>query len=364
MNAESRRIDPVVLIGTGLVGASIGIRLTNAGLRVHLRDRVRSHAVVAAGLGAGVLDEPTDELVRLVIVATPPDSLAAVVTKALARYPNAVVTDVGSVKASVLAALGGVDSGRYVGSHPMAGSQFSGPLTAAGDLFEDRTWVITPRPENPVEAVEAVRGLAHICGARVVEMPPDVHDQAVAQVSHLPHLMSILTAAHLRVVPREHLHLAGQGIRDVTRIAGSDPGLWRQILGANTHAVRTELEGVKADLDELLGLLDSPIELEEFLSRGLAGARSLPGKHGQHRREFAQVVVEIPDEPNALGRLFTEIGDLGVNVEDIHITHDDTRQIGFLSIDVAQEHAGRLAADLVERGWRVRNPPQEGPWHP
>lgn len=345
----------VLIVGAGLVGASIGLALSGAGRQVHLADRVRSHSMVAAGLGAGTIEPPDPEEVSLVVAAVPPDALAEVIGGALRRFPHATVTDVGSVKAPIVERVGGLAGAeRYVPSHPMAGSQYTGPLTADARLFVDRTWVITPLPANARSDVEAVERLARDCGARIVTMSPEDHDVAVAQVSHVPHLMSILTAGHLRDVPVSHLRLAGQGIRDVTRIAGSDPALWRQILSANARAVRTELDGIRRDLGELLGVLDDPAELEVFLGRGRSGALSLAGKHGRSAEQFAAVVVEIPDEPRALARLFTDVADLGVNVEDVAIEHDQVRQVGYLAIQVKAEAAERLGADIVERGWAVR----------
>ena len=344
---------PVVVIGAGLVGASIGCALTDAGIRVHLEDRVPSHAMVAASRGAGVVQHAPADLVELVIVATPPASVAATVDDALDRFPNATVTDVASVKAIILKRLNAEDASRYVGSHPMAGSQFTGPLTASGSLFIDRTWVITPSEANPCEHVERVRRLAALCGSRIVEMDPATHDQAVAQVSHLPHLMSILTAGHLREVPSEHLLLAGQGIRDVTRIAGSDPVLWRQILFANRQAVRDELAGIRTDLDELLTILDEPDDLEGFLARGRAGARSLPGKHGLAAEDFVTIIIEIPDTPGALARLFGDIDEAGVNIEDLSIEHDPDRLYGWLSVAVDPVSAERLTFAMQRAGWTL-----------
>ncbi|MDO4785221.1 MAG: prephenate dehydrogenase [Propionibacteriaceae bacterium] len=345
----------VVIVGAGLVGASIGLALSAAGQQVHLADRVRSHSMVAAGLGAGTIDPPDAEAISLVVVAVPPDALAEVIGQALRRFPNATVTDVGSVKAPVVdAVLGLPGAERYVPSHPMAGSQYAGPLTADATLFVDRTWVITPVPANARADVERVEWLARACGARIVTMSPRDHDVAVAQMSHVPHLMSILTAGHLREVPVPHLRLAGQGIRDVTRIAGSDPGLWRQILIANARAVRAGLEAIRSDLGELLEVLDDPDGLEAVLSRGRAGALSLAGKHGRSAEQLAAVVVEIPDEPRALARLFTDVADLGVNVEDVAIEHDQVRQVGYLAIQVKSDAADQLQGAIVERGWAVR----------
>lgn len=343
----------VLILGAGLVGSSLGLALTRAGYDVMLWDIVPSHSLVAAGLGAGrISDEATDDP-DLVVVATPPGVIPDLVAEVLAKFPGAVITDVGSVKAPILQAVAALapEHRRYVGSHPMAGSQFTGPLTASGDLFRDRTWVVTPVEGNTPEDVAAVEALARDVGARVVTMAPDAHDEAVAQVSHVPHLMSILTASHLRAVPSDHLRLAGQGIRDVTRIAGSDPGLWRQILTSNAEAVRHELSEVAEDLTHLIGVLDQPDELERFLAVGQAGAHSLVGKHGHDPLDTVQVTVEIPDEPRALGRLFTDIGEAGFNVEDFELTHDPVREVGYLSIAVERDVAEQLRANIVARGW-------------
>ena len=131
-------------------------------------------------------------------------------------------------------------------------------------------------------------------------MAADEHDEAVAQVSHLPQLMSSLTAGRLVDVPPEHLRLAGQGIRDVTRIAGSDPDLWQQIVAANADAVRIELLAVQDALAGLVAVLDDPEAVREFIARGRQGTRALPGKHGHRATDFAHVVVEIPDAPGSL----------------------------------------------------------------
>ncbi len=351
-------LSPTLVIGTGLVGASVALALTRAGVGVHLADRASSHARVAASLGGGTTARPEPDAVRLVVVAVPPDALPTVVERALASYPHATVTDVGSVKGTVLAALRatGADLSRYVGSHPMAGSQKMGPLTANADLFVDRTWVVTPHDTSAGHAVLDVQELARLCGARRVTMGAAHHDEAVAQVSHLPHLVSALVAAGLTRVPTEHLRLAGQGVRDVTRIAGSDPELWRQIITANRAAVRQELAGLQADLASVIQALDDPAAITELLERGREGTRALPGKHGLAPVDYARVVVEIPDEPGSLARLFADIETAGVNVEDLSIDHDVEREIGYLSLQVGPERADDLRTAMTAAGWRLREP--------
>lgn len=354
---SERELSPALVIGVGLVGASVAQALTRAGIQVHVEDKVSSHAQVAASRGAGSTAAPDPLAVRLVVVAVPPDALASVIGAALDSYPNATVTDVGSVKGTVLGELraGGRDLSRYVGSHPMAGSQRVGPLTATPDLFIDRTWVVTPHDTSAAHAVLDVSEAARLCGARLVSMGAAHHDEAVAQVSHLPHLVSVLVAGRLTEVPPEHLRLAGQGLRDVTRIAGSDPHLWRQIIGANSSAVREELAALRDDLDALITTLDQGADLVPILQRGLDGTRALPGKHGLAPVSYAHVVAEIPDTPGALGRLFRDIEAAGVNVEDLSIEHDLQAERGWLSVQVAPQLAAELAAALTGSGWTVRD---------
>ena len=347
-----------VVVGAGLIGASVGCALTAAGCSVHLRDRQTSHARVAAGLGAGTVEPAEPDSVDLVVVAVPPDAIAGVVAESLQSYPRAAVTDVGSVKAGVLDALWrrSVDLTRYVGSHPMAGSQHSGPLTARADLFTDRTWVVTPHRRSEPGAVARVQAAVRACGARPVVMDVDDHDAAVARVSHLPHLLSVLMAGHLTTVPERDLTLAGTGLRDVTRIAASDPGLWEQIVGANSAAVLHELRGVQDQLDLLVKAVEAMPDAEELraqLQRGVAGTRKIPGKHGAVAVAYSQVVVAIPDEPGALARLFSEVEAAGVNVEDIAIEHDPDREVGYLALSVRPEASEDLVARMVAHGWSV-----------
>lgn len=350
-------ISPTLVVGAGLIGASIGCALSEAGVVVHLRDRVRSHAVVAGGRGAGRLEAPNAHEVKLVVVAVPPAVIGQVVAASLEKYPNAAITDVGSVKARIVADLEAsrMNLRRYVGGHPMAGSHRTGPLTAVAELFVDRTWVVTPRPENPEWAVERVRQLALTCQARVLEMDAVQHDRAVAEVSHFPQLVSSLTAARLVQMPPDDLRLAGQGIRDVTRIAASDVGMWRQIVAANTMPIREQLVALRADLDHLIDSLDDPRTVIDLLTRGNAGVRALPAKRGKHPDEVVAVVVEIPDAPGALAQLFADVTVNGINIEDLSIEHDPERQVGYLSIEVATERADGLRQMIREHGWGLRS---------
>jgi len=354
-------IDPVLIIGAGLIGASIGQCLTEAGLKVFLTDADYAHAVVAASRGAGAVEAPDPATIRLVIVATPPSVTPAVVVEALEQYPTATVTDVASVKASiesaVLAKLAELDrlddARRYVSTHPMAGSHRTGPLTAAADLFTDRTWVIISRRDQEPKAIATCSCLIEACGAKQINLDANSHDQAVATVSHLPQLMSSLMAAQLTSAPAGDLALAGQGVRDVTRIARSDASMWGQIVTANAIALKQQLLAVQSDLADLVGRLDDPLAVANWLEKGKAGVAALPGKHGRAPVDLVAVVIQIPDTPGALAKLFTDIDAQGVNVEDLSIEHDPVREAGYLAVQVACERAESLATVLQEKGWQV-----------
>ena len=346
---------PVLVIGTGLLGTSIGMALAHAGVAVFLEDVRPENVRTATALGAGT-PAPPDASPGLVVVAVPPDHLARCIADAL-RGTGAVVTDVGSVKSAPLAAVGElvdeVALTRYVGSHPMAGSERSGPLAASAALFDGRPWAVTPHETSAVDAVRAVGELVVACGATPLRFTPAEHDRAVARTSHLPHLLAALVAGRLGDAPRTHLALSGQGVRDVTRIAAGDPGLWQQIIAANTTALSDLLRDVRADVDTLLEALSSGdrTALARVLGRGVAGTAVIPAKHGGPPRAETTVYVAVPDTPGELARLLSHTGEIGVNIEDLRIDHDPARQYGLVELSVATESVEHLLSSLAERGW-------------
>jgi prephenate dehydrogenase len=346
---------PVRIVGTGLIGTSIGLALVRLGVVVELVDADPDSALMAERIGAGsrlVELEP-----QLVVVAVPPDHVGAVVAEQL-EQTTAVVTDAASVKSKPLSDAGALtgDLSRYVGSHPMAGSERSGPLAGRADLFDGATWAITPHGTSDPEAVVLVRRLAEACGARTVELSVQDHDLAVARVSHLPHLMSALAAGALVDAPSAHLELSGQGVRDVTRIAGGDPGLWTQIVSANSTALTGLLEQIRAELDRVLVALskeDAADELTLILNHGVSGAVRVPGKHGAPHADHVTVLVTIPDRPGQLAKLFADAAASGANVEDLRIDHNPGRPAGEVELAVKPASADQLVRVLTERGWAV-----------
>ena len=348
-------VGPVEVVGAGLIGTSIALVCRRLGLDVVLRDSSAENVRTASGLGAGRPATDSDRP-QLVVVAVPPAAIADATVDALLRS-DAVVTDVGSVKAAPLEAVAArvraADLARYVGSHPMAGSERSGPLAASAALFDGRPWAVTPHAGADRSAVGLVEALVLECGAAPVVMDPADHDRAVARTSHLPHLAAVLVAGRLAHAPVEHLALSGQGVRDVTRVAASDPDLWRQILGSNAVAVLDLLGEVRTDLDTLIAAVaaGSGDDLTAILARGNAGTAAIPGKHGGPARPTRSVFVSVPDHPGELARLFGDAGEIGVNIEDVHIDHDPGRPVGLTELVVEQGSADHLMAALESRGW-------------
>lgn len=353
---------PVHVVGAGLLGTSIGLALRAAGVEVWLSDTNHEHVRTATGLGAGrpAPDRP-DAPAQLVVVACPPAYIADAVTDALEATPaTTVVTDVGSVKALPLAEVTDrVDEpalARYVGSHPMAGSERSGPLAAAATLFAGRPWAVTPHVHAGPAAIALVEELARRCGAEPVRLSPVEHDNAVARTSHLPHLLAVLAATRLAEATPDHLVLSGQGVRDVTRVAAGDPELYGQIIRANQAAVSELLAEVRAELDEVIDALigeaaDDGEALEAVLARGVAGTQMIPGKHGGPPLETAEVYVSVPDTPGELARLLADVGEIGVNLEDLRIDHDPGRPVGLVELVVSAHAAEPLRAALEAREW-------------
>ena len=356
-----------LVIGTGLIGTSAAIALSQRGVVVHLADHDPEQARTAAALGAGT-DEAPDGPVDLAIIAAPPAHVAGVLADAMRRGVARGYLDVASVKGGPRRELEtrGLDLSAYIGTHPMSGREKSGPLAATGDLFEGRPWVLTPTRDTDTEVLNLALELVSHCRAVPVVMDADAHDRAVALVSHMPHLMSSLVAARLQNAEEAAVRLCGQGIRDVTRIAASDPGMWIDILSANPGPVADLLSDVAADLEEAVQALRSlqssdeakrragTSGIEDVLRRGNAGRVRVPGKHGSAPRAYEIVAVLIDDQPGQLARIFADAGRAGVNIEDVRIEHATGQQAGLVQLMVEPQAAPVLTAALRERGWAIR----------
>jgi prephenate dehydrogenase len=374
-------------------------------VQVYLDDLSEANLKTAASLGAGISGLP-EEPVDLLIVAVPPGFVAATLADAQRRGLARAYTDVASVKdAPQRAAVSrGIDPKSYLGGHPMAGRERSGPLMARADLFEGRPWALTPTADTGRDALNRALELISLCGAVPVVMDAADHDRAVALISHAPHLVSSLMAARLEHASEDAARVAGTGVRDVTRIAAGDPELWEEILTSNAEAVADVLDEYAADLAVVISALrdlaadgvgdaatgiaatdaaladaaaDSGVaaagagtmegnepgsrnsgaareRLVDLLRRGNIGQSRIPGKHGAPRAAWGSVPIVISDAPGELARLFAAAGAAGVNIEDLRIEHSPGKDAGLVTLQVAPEAADSLALRLSERGWTVQ----------
>jgi len=349
----------VRVVGAGLLGASIGHALRAKGVDVVLADASPSQLRLAIDYGAGRAARE-DDAPRLIVVAVPPDVTADVIEAELTAHPDAVVTDVASVKLEPFDELRrrGIDLTRYIGSHPLAGRERGGAISARADLFIGRPWVVCRDEQTRPADLALVEALALDVGALLLEMTPQEHDRAVALTSHVPQVVASLLAGRLAEADEGSLRLAGQGVRDTTRIAASAPELWVQILGANAAPVVELLDALAGDLREVADALRAPDApgarraVADAIRQGNEGVERLPGKHGQNRR-FETMVVMVDDTPGQLGRLFGELGELGVNVEDLRLEHSPGAQFGLAEISVAPASLRGAIEGLEERGWRI-----------
>ena len=340
------------VIGTGLIGGSIGLALRERGWHVTGSDGDAARAARALELGAldAVGEDPDAEVT---FVATPVSSVTAAARAALVS--GGVVTDVGSVKRSIVDA---VDDPRFVGGHPMAGSEQEGVDGATATLFEGAVWVLTPTPTTDTTAHGLVRSIVTSFGAEVLELPPDRHDALVAVVSHVPHL----TAATLMVLAaegaQEHramLRLAAGGFRDMTRIAAGHPGIWPDICVENRDAIVAALEELEATLREVRDVVAAGDResLLDVLEQARAARTNLPSRVAA-MAEMAEVRVPVPDRTGVLAEVTTLASELGVNIADFEIAHSSEGQAGVLLMLVPVDSVERSEERRVGKECRSR----------
>ncbi len=353
----------VAILGTGLIGGSIGLALTKAGLDVCGFDADPARAEQARALGAigSVAASVADAVggADVVIVAVPVGKIAALVIEAIDAGARAV-TDVGSVKAAVIEQVRSARpefASQYVGGHPMAGSEQDGLDGADADLFAGATWVLTPTTETDPAAHTSIRGVIARLGAEVVEIPPEQHDALVAVVSHVPQLAAT-TLMNVAAESDDHhellMRLAAGGFRDMTRIAAGHPGIWPDICVANRDAILAALDGYRGSLDRVRALVDAGDGdgLLAVLERGRRARRSLP-TGARVSGPLAELRIPVPDRPAVLAEVTTMAGRLGVNILDIEIAHSIEGDGGVLVLVVPTAGAAPFEAELLGAGYHV-----------
>ncbi|MEU9189664.1 prephenate dehydrogenase [Streptomyces sp. NPDC048484] len=356
-----------VVVGTGLIGTSVALALNARGVTVYLRDTDPAAARIAESLGAGTTTAPT-AAVDLAVMAVPPALigrvLADVQTAGLAHH----YTDVASVKVGPRedAVALDCDTAHYIAGHPMAGGERNGPLAARADMFEGRAWILTPTSDTDRETLNMALELVAMCGATPVVMGATEHDRAVGLVSHTPHIVAALVAMRFEQAEERAVSLAGPGIKDLSRIAGGDPELWVDILGANAVVVADILEDIGVNLEDVVTGLRAMAATDEakrdegrrgigtLLRRGKAGRERIAGKHGSGPGSYRTLGVLIGDQPGQLARLFTDASRSGVNIEDVHLEHATDQLAGLVQLSVAQTSVPVLEEALRAQGWHTQ----------
>lgn len=339
------------IVGLGLIGGSIGLALRERGWYVSGEDR--DQARVDRALTIGVLDEQgLSEVVDVTFIATPVLTVADQVKRALAETTG-IVTDVGSVKGGIAAAI---EDPRFIGGHPMAGSELEGLDGADATMFLGAVWVLTPTPTTADATFASVARVVAELGADVVALDPRRHDQVVAVVSHVPHLAAATLMGLASERAEEHaalLRLAAGGFRDMTRIASGHPGIWLDICTENREAILDGLDGLIDGLQRMRDIVrdDDRAALLDRLRRAREARANLPMRAVQPS-ELAEVRIPIPDRTGAAAEVFTLAAELDVNVSSFEVVHSVEGNRGVLVFLVDASSADLFRGGLLARGFR------------
>ena len=348
---SSEKLTKVRVVGSGLIGTSIGLGLIQRGVAVEMIDADPISASLANDLvgGAKVADP------ELVVLAMPTSQLSMVIEDEIALNPNSTFIDVGSVKGEVELKVKTISalSRRFLPTHPMAGREIGGAASARADLFQGRSWILTPSQDLEQSSKDLVLELINLLGATPIELSAADHDRAVAKISHLPQVAASLIAKQLTGTPAEWMELAGQGLRDTTRIAGSDEALWKEIIYSNRVELRQLLINLQNDLGSMIDSLDDPEKIAALIAAGRAGRALIPGKHGGKAREYSFLPIVIDDKPGQLGAIFNECAAMDVNVEDLNIEHSPGQLSALITLALSHSDADKLSSHLSSIGWNV-----------
>lgn len=343
------------VVGLGLIGCSVALALCEAGWSVTGSDS--DVAAQAEAVTAGVVDGvEIIDATELVVIATPAGAVVRSVEMLIndPRLINAVFTDVAGVKDSIVASIG---DPRFIGGHPMAGSELRGLAGARSDLFNGATWVLTPTETTLPEQYSRLHGYLREIGANVVSVAAEDHDRLVAIASHVPHLLAgslMNEATDAAEQDAVLLQLAAGGFRDMTRIAAGDPTIWPDVLVDNKKAVLQSLESVSHRISTLINALqsDDKPQLTETLQRASVARRKLPGR-ALSAENLVYVRVRLSDKPGSLAAVTSTASELLVNIYDIEIAHSAQEAQGMLLLAVDAEQTEMFVEALSSKGFGV-----------
>jgi prephenate dehydrogenase len=353
---QAQSVSRLAIVGTGLIGGSVGLAAKRVGLEVTGFDP--DPGALEAAVERGALDSAAASLreaVRgadLAVVAAPVAQLAREVASVLAASgEGCTVTDVGSTKGAVSAAAGA--SGRFVGGHPVCGSEARGAAHADAAIFEGATWYLTPVATTGAESYRLVHGFVTQLGAIPVAVDPAAHDRLVGLISHLPHALAnvlVNQAGAARIEGHEPLAAAGGSLRDMTRVAGSNPRIWVDIFLDNASVLREALAEHRRRVEQL----ETALEASDagFLARTIGEAalnrRRLMEQAYADAGELQRLRVHVPDRPGVLAGITQALGAERINIEDFDLQHFSPERGGVITILVAGEEDARRAVTLLE----------------
>jgi prephenate dehydrogenase len=294
---------------------------------------------------------------ELIIIAVSVDANAKVVIEQLNANPNSIVCDLASVKSDLLLQVEKLSAHpeNFVSLHPMAGREVNGAENSRADLFEGRAWIGISDSLKNKKNNEIIESFVSGCGGVLYWLTSKEHDETVALLSHLPQILSSLLASKLNDVDPNKLNLAGQGLRDVTRLAASDAKLWAQILTSNKDSIQPLLKDFIASLTKLQDSLNSTNQdqVATMLNRGITGKARIPGKHGAKNRDYSFLPIVIDDKPGQLASIFNECAKVDVNIEDLSIEHSPGQETGLITLSLSAQDCEKLSEHLISKGFRV-----------
>jgi prephenate dehydrogenase len=356
----------IAIIGLGVIGGSLGLSLKSLG-KYRLVGIDRDEQTLRVALETGAIDEGTTDCclgvagAGIVFLAVPVASIMEIAARIRDSAPaDAVVTDVGSTKGQVVETLEGLYPDRFVGGHPMTGSEHAGISGADQYLFENAIYVLTPTEHTSPRALSAVEQLVREIGASPICLTPREHDLIVAAVSHQPYLLAVALMNLTASLEPDHpaaMLLAAGGFRDLTRVASGDPSMWMDIFASNREFILQTSRQLRLLLSEMESCLEDgdTAALTDRLARARAGRARIPSVVRGFLPAVYEVLVTVPDRPGAIAGIAGILGDQGINIVDIEILRIREGDGGTLRLAFrTEEDAAAALFALQGRGWLVK----------
>ncbi len=346
-------IKKIRIVGAGLIGTSVGLRLKAAGSTVEIIDIDPNAMKLAADLvKSESITEPD-----LIIVTVPISANTEMVINQLKNNSRSVVCDFASVKSDLLLKVQELSANpeNFFSLHPMAGREINGAENARADLFEGRAWIGISDSFKDAKNKEIAQNLVQMCGGTLYWLTSKEHDELVAKISHIPQILSSVIAGSLESLSTENLNLAGQGLRDLTRLASADAALWSQILAENHVSIAPVIDSIINNLKNVKQSIvnRNASELNDFFNKGNTGKSKIPGKHGAKNRDYSYLPIVIDDKPGELARIFNECATVSVNIEDLSIEHSPGQETGLITLALSSSDCIKLSNHLENLGFKV-----------